>query len=107
MAADHDERRVPLTSLEKLSRRAVLSRAGAASAATAAVDVASPLTAATKEVSAPQSEVPDSAPASSVSKIYCRHLTPLLHLPSEGAEIENLKCSGSEALHETRMRKRP
>ena len=46
MAAENDDRKVPLTSLEKLSRRAFLSRAGAAGVTTATAGIAAPLAAA-------------------------------------------------------------
>ena len=54
MAEKDDERGVPLTSLERLSRRAFLSRAGVAGIATAAAGVAGPLSAAATEFKAPE-----------------------------------------------------
>src|SRR5258708_2593933 len=60
MSANDNERTVPLTSLEKLSRRAFLSRAGAAGIATATVGVGGSMSAAVPAVSASgsASEVP-------------------------------------------------
>jgi len=101
MAADNDERKVPLTSLEKLSRRAFLSRAGAASVATAAVGIASPLTAA-KEVSAPQSEAPDSAPAGSVPiTLTVNGTTHQLRVDPRATVLDTLR----ESLHFTGTKK--
>ncbi len=66
MPSNKDERKTPLTSLEKLSRRAFLSRAGVAGIATAGM--AAPLaTAATEATPVPtREESPSAAPAGSV-----------------------------------------
>jgi xanthine dehydrogenase YagT iron-sulfur-binding subunit len=62
MPSNKDERKTALTSLEKLSRRAFLSRAGAAGIATATADMAAPLaTAATEATPVPTREESSSA----------------------------------------------
>lgn len=62
----HDDRSTPKTSLEKLSRRAFLSRAGAAGVATAAASVVAPLSAASDPAhaaaAAQDSAVPGTVP---------------------------------------------
>ena len=62
----HDDRSTPKTSLEKLSRRAFLSRAGAAGVATAAASVVAPLSAASEPAhaaaAAQDSAVPGTVP---------------------------------------------
>jgi xanthine dehydrogenase YagT iron-sulfur-binding subunit len=65
MASNHNDRRPPLTSLEKLSRRAFLSRAGAAGVATATVGMTAPLASARPETT-PTQDAPVSPPAGSV-----------------------------------------
>ena len=62
MVSKNEERHPPLTSLEKLSRRAFLSRAGAAGVATATAGMAAPLTSAAEE--APPVQVRSEAEAS-------------------------------------------
>lgn len=68
MSSNKPERPAPLTSLEKLSRRAFLSRAGAAGVATATVGMTAPLASAAAEAPpAPvQSEAETSAPTGSI-----------------------------------------
>lgn len=65
MASNNNERHPPLTSLEKLSRRAFLSRAGVAGMATATVGMTAPLAGARPETT-PTQDGPVSPPAGSI-----------------------------------------
>src|SRR4051812_33008153 len=101
MSTNDDESQAPLTSLERLSRRSFLTRAGMAGVAGATATLAAPLTAAAQVPPAAQEVLPTAIPGTVPIKLNVNGKTHSLQIDPRATVLDTLR----ETLHLTGTKK--